>query len=218
VVTSCSLKHFHLRVHLLLLHSFVAAWLLWQRIAVSWRRSVLLHSTLWRVTSSRCSASVWRQTCATSCPSQIGSSRGTCRQVTSPGMSTRESRVSCSSWCSAPTTGSPRRTLATTRRVHLGGQPAPGSCETHAILASSLHAARTETKRRSSHSQTWFELLTAMIMKSSVFWDIMSSSPIKVNRRFRGTSRLHFQGPRVSLSLSLVSHWFCLFPRKSQWQ
>jgi hypothetical protein len=33
-----------------------------------------------------------------------------------------------------------------------------------------------------------FEVLTAAIMKISVFWDITPCSPLKVNRRFRGTS------------------------------
>jgi hypothetical protein len=28
-------------------------------------------------------------------------------------------------------------------------------------------------------------------MKSSVFWDITPSSPLKINRRFGGTCRLH---------------------------
>jgi hypothetical protein len=29
-----------------------------------------------------------------------------------------------------------------------------------------------------------FEVLTAVVMNSSVFWDIMPCSPLKVNRRF----------------------------------
>jgi hypothetical protein len=35
-------------------------------------------------------------------------------------------------------------------------------------------------------------------LKSSIFWDITPCSPLKVNGRFRGTCRLHFQGRRVS--------------------
>jgi hypothetical protein len=34
-------------------------------------------------------------------------------------------------------------------------------------------------------------------MRGSVFWDIMPCSPLKVNRRFRGTCSLHFQGRRI---------------------
>jgi hypothetical protein len=42
-----------------------------------------------------------------------------------------------------------------------------------------------------------FDVLTTVVMKSSIFWDIMSCSPLKVNRRFGGTCRLHFQGLRI---------------------
>jgi hypothetical protein len=41
-----------------------------------------------------------------------------------------------------------------------------------------------------------FEVLTAVVMKSSVFWDITPYNPLKVNRCFRGTCGLHFQGRR----------------------
>jgi hypothetical protein len=43
-----------------------------------------------------------------------------------------------------------------------------------------------------------FEALTAAVMKSSIFWDIMTRSPLKVNRSFRGTYRLHLQSRSVS--------------------
>jgi hypothetical protein len=42
-----------------------------------------------------------------------------------------------------------------------------------------------------------FELLTAVVMKSTIFWDIMPCIPPKVDRRFGGTHRLHLQG-RIS--------------------
>jgi hypothetical protein len=38
-----------------------------------------------------------------------------------------------------------------------------------------------------------YEALTAVVMKS-IFWDIMSSSPLKANRRFGETSYLHLEG------------------------
>jgi hypothetical protein len=38
------------------------------------------------------------------------------------------------------------------------------------------------------------EILTAVTMRSSIFWDITPCSPLKVNRRFGGTHRLHLQG------------------------
>jgi hypothetical protein len=43
-----------------------------------------------------------------------------------------------------------------------------------------------------------FEVLTAVVMKSSIFWDIMSCSTLKVNRHFGGTCHLHLQGQRIS--------------------
>jgi hypothetical protein len=39
-----------------------------------------------------------------------------------------------------------------------------------------------------------FEVLTAVVIKSSVFWDITPYSLLKVNRRFRGTYRLDLPG------------------------
>jgi uncharacterized protein YfaT (DUF1175 family) len=39
-----------------------------------------------------------------------------------------------------------------------------------------------------------FEVLTAVAMNSSVFWDITSYRPVKVNGCFGGIYRLHFQG------------------------
>jgi hypothetical protein len=39
-----------------------------------------------------------------------------------------------------------------------------------------------------------FEVFTAVVMKSIVFWDMTPCSPLSVNRRFGGTYRLHLQG------------------------
>jgi hypothetical protein len=36
------------------------------------------------------------------------------------------------------------------------------------------------------------------VIISLVFWDKKSCSPLKVNRRFGGTCRLHFQGQSIS--------------------
>jgi hypothetical protein len=43
-----------------------------------------------------------------------------------------------------------------------------------------------------------YEILTAVVMKGSVLWDITPCTPLKVNRRFEGTCRLHLQGRKVS--------------------
>jgi hypothetical protein len=39
-----------------------------------------------------------------------------------------------------------------------------------------------------------FEVLTAVVMKSNIFWDVTKCRPLKVKRRFGGTYRLHLQG------------------------
>jgi hypothetical protein len=44
------------------------------------------------------------------------------------------------------------------------------------------------------------EVLTVVIMKSSIFWDRTPCSPLKVNRRFAGPCRFQIQGSRVSLA------------------
>jgi hypothetical protein len=49
-----------------------------------------------------------------------------------------------------------------------------------------------------AHHYVGFEVLTAVVMKSSVFWDITPCSPLKVNRHFGGTYRLHLQNIRIS--------------------
>jgi hypothetical protein len=43
-----------------------------------------------------------------------------------------------------------------------------------------------------------FEVLAAVVMKSSVFWDATLCSTLKINQCFRGTCRLHLQGQRTN--------------------
>jgi hypothetical protein len=43
-----------------------------------------------------------------------------------------------------------------------------------------------------------FKVLTAVVMKSSVLWDIKLCSPLKVYQRFKGTCHLSLQGRRIS--------------------
>jgi hypothetical protein len=50
------------------------------------------------------------------------------------------------------------------------------------------------------------EVLTAVIMKSTIFWDITPCSPLSVNRRFAGTYRLHLHGQRNNFSKVWGSH------------
>jgi hypothetical protein len=41
------------------------------------------------------------------------------------------------------------------------------------------------------------EVLTAVLMKSSIFWDLIPYSPLKVNRNFGGPICLPLQGQRI---------------------
>jgi hypothetical protein len=45
-----------------------------------------------------------------------------------------------------------------------------------------------------------FEVYTAVVMKSIIFWDMTPSSLLSFNRRFGGTYRLHLQGQRNKFS------------------
>jgi hypothetical protein len=58
-----------------------------------------------------------------------------------------------------------------------------------------------------------FEVPTAVVMKSYIFCDITSCSPLKVNRRFGGACCLHLQGRRISEARNQVYllHSSCLF-------
>jgi hypothetical protein len=43
-----------------------------------------------------------------------------------------------------------------------------------------------------------FEVITAVVMKSPVFWNIRPCSSLKVNRRFGGKCCLHLQDLRIN--------------------
>jgi hypothetical protein len=59
-----------------------------------------------------------------------------------------------------------------------------------------------------------FEVLTAMVMKSTIFWDITPCSPLNVNRRFGGTyynsSPLSSLKDRHSLGVNIL--YFYILP------
>jgi hypothetical protein len=48
------------------------------------------------------------------------------------------------------------------------------------------------------YSECMDEVLTAMVTKSPIFWDVTPCSPLKVNRHFRGICCLHVLGWRIS--------------------
>jgi hypothetical protein len=55
-----------------------------------------------------------------------------------------------------------------------------------------------------------FEVSTAVVMKSIIFWDMTPCSLLRCNRRFGGTYRLHLQGRRSKYACHLLICWFLL--------
>jgi hypothetical protein len=49
-----------------------------------------------------------------------------------------------------------------------------------------------------------FEVLTAVVMKSTIFWNLTPCSPLSVNRLFGETYRLHLQGRKDMFSKKLA--------------
>jgi hypothetical protein len=74
-------------------------------------------------------------------------------------------------------------------------------------------------------SDIWAEMGRDSFMeRSSVFWDIAPCSPLKVNRRFRGTCYLHLllQGRKISEArnqneIGSMRSWFVGFQRTIGW-
>jgi hypothetical protein len=46
-----------------------------------------------------------------------------------------------------------------------------------------------------------FEVLTAVVIKSYIFWDMTLCSPLKVNLHFGVACHLHLQGSNISMRL-----------------
>jgi hypothetical protein len=57
-----------------------------------------------------------------------------------------------------------------------------------------------------------FEVLTAVVMKGSIFWYIIPCGPLKVNRCFGGKYRLHLQSRRIRQERSQHGSGLCLLP------
>jgi hypothetical protein len=73
----------------------------------------------------------------------------------------------------------------------------------------SVSRSVSQSLRWSSNKDVGFEVLTAVVLKSTIFWDITPCRPLKVNRCFGGTYRVHRQGRRISRSRN---------QRESKWQ
>jgi hypothetical protein len=49
-----------------------------------------------------------------------------------------------------------------------------------------------------TNTYVWFEILTTVVMKISIFWIITPCSPLKANQRFGRTNHLHLQVWRIN--------------------
>jgi hypothetical protein len=91
-----------------------------------------------------------------------------------------------------------KRKISTQQGIDLRfpGHPVPSLVTP--LAASRLHLEDCRYNFRVQHYVVGDEILTTVVMKSSIFWDITLCSPLNVNRRFGGTYRLHLQGRRIS--------------------
>jgi hypothetical protein len=55
-----------------------------------------------------------------------------------------------------------------------------------------------------------FEVLTGVVRKRTIFWDITPCIPLKVNRRFGGTYRLHIDLPPAFILICCSSYFSIL--------
>jgi hypothetical protein len=60
------------------------------------------------------------------------------------------------------------------------------------------------------HCRLGFVVLKAVVMESSILWDIKPCSPLKVHRRFGGMCHLHFHGHRISQARNQRESRLCL--------
>jgi hypothetical protein len=60
-----------------------------------------------------------------------------------------------------------------------------------------------------------FDVLTAVVMKSTIFWDTTPCSPLSVNRRFGVTHHLHLQDRKNKLSKKPAWKQVCVSHRAS---
>jgi hypothetical protein len=77
----------------------------------------------------------------------------------------------------------------------------------HLVIRSQRNVLADECTSQNMSSYIGSEVLTTVIVKSSVFWDITPCSPSKVNRSFGGTCRLHLQGRKINQRESRWQAW-----------
>jgi hypothetical protein len=85
-----------------------------------------------------------------------------------------------------------------------------GTKEIHGKYCQFSQCSGPDSKGENSEhrSEIGFEVFTAVVMKSIIFWDMTSCSLSSCNRRFGGKCRLHLQGWRNNFSKNQqASRW-----------
>jgi hypothetical protein len=93
----------------------------------------------------------------------------------------------------------PPPSSAEIKNFHLLGWLKQGSCSTSTICCREL---------KEPVLLVGFEVLTAVAMESSVFWNIRPCTPLKIDRHFGGTNRLHLNGRRMLLYAGIFLGYF----------
>jgi hypothetical protein len=109
--------------------------------------------------------------------------------------------------------------LCVMSRSDLTGEASDSSASIRARIITHYKKRKIALPQQRLHIR--FEVFTAVVMKSIVFWDMTPCSPLSVNRRFGRTYRSHLQGRRNKFnkkpaskqvaSYLLVSCWTYFF-------
>jgi hypothetical protein len=86
-----------------------------------------------------------------------------------------------------------RRRRRTRRRRSRKARRKLGQEASNTFLLLAVHLSRIRTV-----NPVGSEVLTAVVMTSTIFWVIMPCSSLEVNRLFGGTYRIHLQGQRIN--------------------
>jgi hypothetical protein len=68
------------------------------------------------------------------------------------------------------------------------------------VCRGSFHLREQQCRAQTPRIYVGFEVFTAVVMKSAIFWDMTPCSLLSCNRRFWGRYRLHLQGRRNNFS------------------
>jgi hypothetical protein len=86
-----------------------------------------------------------------------------------------------------------------TYRIKMPGDFTPGKSDEMVKMVRTSFGVTFQTNQTSKYC-VGFEVLTAVAMQSTIYWDITPCSPLSVNRRFGGTYCLHLHGRKNKFS------------------